>query len=119
MKPHFALLSATLLATALSGCFSTTTVSGGGVSVTTSTPGGPVGTAEANPTGNAGVEQLRLSLTPSLRSAGVPDACIAQLTRPTLAEVKGLTTRSSRGSREYITRRQRIRTAAARDCPGL
>lgn len=68
---------------------------------------------------NGGTEQLRASLTPALEWADVPDDCIAQLSTSTLAQIKGITANSPRDSIEMIQRRQRIRTAAARDCPGF
>ncbi|MDV7144798.1 hypothetical protein R3X27_19125 [Tropicimonas sp. TH_r6] len=73
-------------------------------------------TTPAAPGTNAGTEQLRLSMTPRLRSAGVPDSCIAQLPTSTLAEVKGITTNSARSSKGWIQQRQRIRTAAEKVC---
>ncbi|RYH08516.1 hypothetical protein [Tropicimonas sp. IMCC6043] len=65
---------------------------------------------------NGGTEQLRASLTPTLQWAGVSDACIAQLPSSTLAEVKGITSKSARSSMDVLQRRQRIRTAAGKVC---
>ncbi|PRY26180.1 hypothetical protein CLV78_101275 [Aliiruegeria haliotis] len=117
------LLFATLLASVpLMGCETSTGASGRTTAVQVGTPAGSVAVASpvnSGPGTNAGAEQLRAQLTFDLRWAGVPDACIAQLSTSTLAQVKGLTSKSARSSRETLQRRQRIRTAAAKDCPGL
>ncbi len=73
----------------------------------------------SSPSTNGGTEQLRASLTPSLRRAGVSDACIQQLQSSTLAQVKGITSNSARSSREVLQRQQRIRTAVSKDCPTI
>ncbi|SDI48837.1 hypothetical protein [Aliiruegeria lutimaris] len=75
------------------------------------------GCESSSPPGtNAGAEQLRLSMTPAMRDAGVPDSCIQQLPTSTLAQVKGITASSSRTSKDYLQRRQQIRTAAQKAC---
>lgn len=65
---------------------------------------------------NAGTEQLRASLTPAMRTAGVSDECIAQLPSSTLAEIKGLTNSTTYASVQWLQQRQRIRTAAGKIC---
>jgi hypothetical protein len=65
------------------------------------------------------VEQLRAQQTSSLRRAGVPDACIAQLPLSTLGQVRGITEERARTSREVLQQRQRIRVAAGKVCPDI
>ncbi|NDR58243.1 hypothetical protein [Aliiruegeria sabulilitoris] len=72
--------------------------------------------SSAPPGTNGGVEQLRLSMTPALRNAGVPDSCIAQLPSSSLSQVKGITSSSVRSSKGYLQRRQQLRTAAEKVC---
>ncbi|SFD11330.1 hypothetical protein [Tropicimonas isoalkanivorans] len=93
MLPRYRWIAASLIALAAAGC-------------ETTTPPGKSG----------GTEQLRASMTPALRSAGVPDFCIEQLSLSTLAQVKGITGKRARSSMEALQRRQQIRAAASKDC---
>jgi hypothetical protein len=78
---------------------------------------GLAGCAATPPAGpGGGHEQLRLSVAPALRRAGVSDACIAQLDLATLAQVKGIANDTPRSSREVLQQRQRLRTAARGAC---
>lgn len=60
--------------------------------------------------------QLRLSLTPQLQWAGVPDDCIAALSLSELGQVKGVTNRLSYFSRDWLRQRQQIRAIVADTC---
>lgn len=78
------------------------------------------GCTSTTPAGkNGGTEQLRLSITPSLRSAGVSDACIQQLTRSDVTSIYSTLNNSPRSSRDWIKQRQRIRFTASQTCGQL
>ncbi len=85
-------------------------------SVATSTAAAPPSDAAAPSGTNAGVEQLRAQQRPLLRRAGVPEACIQQLSTSTLATVKSYNAGRTFNSMDWLTQRQQIRTAAAKDC---
>ncbi|MEM9394050.1 MAG: hypothetical protein AAGA38_09345 [Pseudomonadota bacterium] len=82
----------------------------------------------ANPGTNAGTEQLRATLTPAMRRAGVSDECIQSLSLSSLTAVKSA---ASAGPRPRATgrnvgfgnpRRQeesRIQAIVRRECPNL
>ncbi|MEM1077565.1 MAG: hypothetical protein AAGI09_03465 [Pseudomonadota bacterium] len=78
--------------------------------------------------GNAGTEQLRAQLSPAMRDADVPEACIQTLSLSALSAIKaaaspGLGPRVTAGNvglgNPRVQEKQRIQAIARRECPGI
>lgn len=78
-----------------------------------------LGTSTAVSATNAGTEQLRNSVTPALRSAGLSESCIQDLTSSELTAIFNMVHNDSDGQLSTVRQRERIRSSAADVCTSL